>query len=61
MTVYTEEVLALADHLFPLFPTLTGLEILAIASEAAEFQQGRLASGRATAEQRLADLNRREY
>ncbi len=59
MTVYTEEVLALADHLFPLFPTLTGLEILAIASEAAEFQQERL--HRASADRKLADLNRRDY
>jgi hypothetical protein len=56
MTVYTEDVLAMADHLFPLFPTLTGLEILAIASEATEFQQSR-----ATPQERLADLNRRDY
>lgn len=36
-TVYTKEVLALADHLFDKFPTLTGLEILAIAAETVEF------------------------
>jgi hypothetical protein len=36
-TPYTKDVLALADHLFDLFPTLSGLEILAIASETVEF------------------------
>tara|TARA_R110000744_G_scaffold938_4_gene3449 strand:- start:1392 stop:1529 length:138 start_codon:yes stop_codon:yes gene_type:complete len=37
MTVYTKEVLALSDHLFDLFPALTGLDVLAIAAEAVEF------------------------
>jgi hypothetical protein len=36
-TVYTKDVLALADHLFDRFPTLSGLEILAIAAETVEF------------------------
>ena len=36
-TVYTKDVLALADHLFDLFPTLSGLQILAIAAETVEF------------------------
>jgi hypothetical protein len=40
-TPYTKDVLALADHLFDLFPTLSGLEILAIASETVEFYNNR--------------------
>jgi len=40
-TVYTKEVLALADHLFDRFPTLTGLEILALAAECVEFYNER--------------------
>lgn len=34
---YPKEVIAMADHLFPRFPTLSGVEILAIAAEAVEF------------------------
>jgi hypothetical protein len=40
-TVYTKDVLALSDHLFERFPTLSGLEILAIAAETVEFYKGR--------------------
>ena len=40
-TVYTKEVLALADHLFDRFPTLTGLEILAIAAEVVEYTRNK--------------------
>jgi hypothetical protein len=36
-TIYTKDVLALSDHLFDRFPTLSGLEILAIAAETVEF------------------------
>tara|TARA_R110000764_G_scaffold176264_1_gene262528 strand:- start:2091 stop:2234 length:144 start_codon:yes stop_codon:yes gene_type:complete len=40
-TVYTKDVLALSDHLFDLFPALTGLDILAIAAETVEFYNDR--------------------
>jgi hypothetical protein len=40
-TIYTKDVLALSDHLFDRFPTLTGLEILAIAAETVEFYNRR--------------------
>ena len=40
-TVYTKDVLALSDHLFERFPTLSGLEILAIAAETVEFYNSR--------------------
>jgi hypothetical protein len=40
-TVYTKDVLALSDYLFDLFPTLSGLEILAIAAETVDFYSNR--------------------
>ena len=40
-TTYTADVLDMADHLFPKFPTLTGLEILCIASEAVEYTRNK--------------------